>query len=117
MPPTRLNRVDFPAPLGPIMDRISPLARLMVMQSLATRPSKCLVSFSAVNSILASTSPSFPVFLPEFLKPLPQRHAYAYQAPGEEDYCHNQCQPKGKARLGSQSHGISTNAKEARMRQ
>src|SRR5215470_17528761 len=40
-PAMRLNRVDFPAPFGPIRPTISPRSQLIDTSSLAATPAKC----------------------------------------------------------------------------
>src|SRR5262245_37106648 len=57
-PVMRLNTVDFPAPLGPIIQAICPWTTVRSTSCTATNPSKDLVTFSTRSSILCVLSRS-----------------------------------------------------------
>src|SRR5215510_11487265 len=57
-PVMRLNMVDFPAPLGPIIQAICPWTTVRSTSWTATNPSKDLVTFSTRSSILCVLSRS-----------------------------------------------------------
>src|ERR1700681_2958025 len=55
-PVTQLNAVVLPAPLGPIIDRISPLSRLKLTLETARRPPNRLVTLSSSRSATSGDS-------------------------------------------------------------